>query len=423
MNARETPIVHPTAPAAGVLSRVRLLPFALVVSLVLLPPLPASAQATIAPSAPPSSPASAQPSSPRVGLGGVISLFSSARFDASFEPVFGLRFIPEVKFSLAASRGITVDAEASASVGGTVTFPSDAAAGISGDLAPYRGWLRLSTARFEARVGLQKLSFGSATLFRPLMWFDSLDPRDPLQLTDGVYGLLLRYYTRGNANFWAWGLYGNGDRRGLDIARPYDRSPEFGGRVQVPLFHGEIAAAYHHRKADLNPDLPPGSDGPVLMPVPEDRFGLDGKWDVGVGIWFEGSIVHQKTANLPLPWQSSLTLGLDYTFDLGRGLTVLAEQFRLVSSARAIGPGESLDFSALLLRYPLGLLDEVSGFVYYDWKGRGVYRFLCWKHATNALTLNAILFWNPAEVPAFRGGTGSGTFAGAGFELLLARYF
>ncbi|MCK7489842.1 MAG: ABC transporter ATP-binding protein [Anaerotruncus sp.] len=39
-----------------------------------------------------------------------------------------------------------------------------------------------------------------------MMWFDTIDPRDPLQLTDGVYALLLRYYTRGNANFWAWAM-------------------------------------------------------------------------------------------------------------------------------------------------------------------------------------------------------------------------
>jgi len=54
---------------------------------------------------------------------------------------------------------------------------------------------------------LQKINFGSATLFRLLMWFDRIDPRDPLKLTDGVYGLLLRYYFHNNTNIWLWGLY------------------------------------------------------------------------------------------------------------------------------------------------------------------------------------------------------------------------
>ena len=76
------------------------------------------------------------------------------------------------------------------------------------EIDPYRLWLRLSSSRFELRAGLQKISFGSATLIRPLMWFDRIDPRDPLQLTDGVYGLLARYYFLNNANLWIWGLYG-----------------------------------------------------------------------------------------------------------------------------------------------------------------------------------------------------------------------
>jgi len=57
-------------------------------------------------------------------------------------------------------------------------------------------WIRLSTKQFELRAGLQKINFGSATLLRPLMWFDKIDPRDPLQLTDGVYALLARYYSK-----------------------------------------------------------------------------------------------------------------------------------------------------------------------------------------------------------------------------------
>ena len=67
-------------------------------------------------------------------------------------------------------------------------------------------------------TGLQKINFGSAVLLRPLMWFDSLDPRDPLQLTDGVYAVLLRYYFPNNANLWAWALYGNDSPKGWESA-------------------------------------------------------------------------------------------------------------------------------------------------------------------------------------------------------------
>lgn len=57
---------------------------------------------------------------------------------------------------------------------------------------------QLSGRVSELRLGLQKINFGSAQLFRPLMWFDKMDPRDPLQMTDGVWGALYRYYFRNN---------------------------------------------------------------------------------------------------------------------------------------------------------------------------------------------------------------------------------
>jgi hypothetical protein len=263
------------------------------------------------------------------------------------------------------------------------------------------------------------------------MWFDSLDPRDPLQLTDGVWGLLLRCYAKGNANVWAWGLYGNRDRRGFDLAPPDKGAPEFGGRIELPLFKGEISATYHHRRSEIDGLVPLVSPDPPdalpVAPVPEDRFGIDGKWDVGIGIWFEGSLIHQHTLLLPVPYQRALTLGLDYTFGVSRGLYVLAEQFRTASTVRAfsrpMSPEAGLSFTGLVLRYPLGIRDEVSGIFFYDWDRRDAYRFVSWKHTTDKLTLNTIVYWNPSELLVFQGLPGSGTLAGTGLELVLAYYF
>lgn len=367
---------------------------------------------------------SAEP--PGLALGGLLAAQTAVGFQGRVEPLVTLRFIPEVAFSLALGRGVTFDGEFSSRVSASADLLTDAPAATSADIEPYRGWLRLSTSRFEARLGLQKVAFGSATLFRPMMWFDALDPRDPLQLTDGVYALLLRYYTRGNANFWAWAMFGNDKTRGFDLAPPDRDTPEFGGRVQVPLFKGEIAATYHRRKAAVDglvPVMDPGASPLPVPPVPEDRFGFDGKWDAGVGLWLEGTLVHQRTALLPFPYQLSLAAGLDYTFGLGRGLTVLAEQFRLESSARAFARGAALDLTGLLLRYPLGLADELSGIFYYDWKNRDVYRFLTWKRTSNALSFSLSLFWNPEELRALPGQTASAAFAGRGFQVLLGYYF
>ncbi len=404
-------------------------PLILAVGLPLFFPVLSPAQTAEKPAPRPQAQSPARSAPPTFSLSGLLAGTGLARFDATFEPFFSLRFVPELTFSLPAGHGLTLDAEISANAYGDVTLLANAP---SAGLKPYRGWLRLSGSRFEARLGLQQLSFGSATVFRPLMWFDSLDPRDPLQLTEGVYGLLLRFYGKGNANAWVWGLYGNEDRRGFDLAPPDKKAPEFGGRLELPLFKGEIGATYHHRQAaidGLTPIMSPGPASPLsasplrVPPVPEDRIGLDGKWDLGVGVWFEGALVHQRSPLLPLPYQRALTLGADYTFSFGRGLTVLAEHFRIASSGRAFSPGDGLTFTALLLRYPLSILDEVSGIFYYDWKDHGWYRFISWTRKTDAITFSAIAFSNPTEVLVFQGRPGSGSFAGTGLELLLAYHF
>ncbi|RPJ69242.1 MAG: hypothetical protein EHM24_19130, partial [Acidobacteria bacterium] len=148
-----------------------------------------------------------------VAVNGLLSAVGSGTFDSEAPSTLSVRFIPEFKFTLGSAGAVSCDAEASAHAFGIASFGSDQPAETSGDVKPYRAWLRLSTSGFEARAGLQKVSFGSATIFRPLMWFDSLDPRDPLQITDGVYAVLLRYYTKSNASFSAWTMYGNDDPR------------------------------------------------------------------------------------------------------------------------------------------------------------------------------------------------------------------
>lgn len=125
-------------------------------------------------------------------------------------------------------------------------------ASYEGEVKPYRGWIRLSTEKFELRLELQKISFGSAMLFRPLMWIDRIDPRDPLQLTDGVYAVLARYNFLSNANIWLWGLYGNNDTKGWELSPTEKKTLEYGGRAQSPLWTGEFGVTYHHRRADLS---------------------------------------------------------------------------------------------------------------------------------------------------------------------------
>jgi hypothetical protein len=329
-------------------------------------------------------------------------------------PRLGLRWQPSLSLEKPLGAGWKLDSELSLDASAVASAPEWKAADATGRIKPYRLWLRLSHSRFEARLGLQKLNFGSAAVFRPLMWFDALDPRDPLQITDGVYGLLLRYYFRNNSNLWLWGLYGNPDPRGWDTRSTAAATAEFGGRFQAPLFTGEAGLTFHQRRLD------PAAAGATQRPA-ERRFALDGKWDLGIGLWAEASFIHQDDPAAAFPWQRSLALGVDYTFALGNGLYLLAEQYVSQAAATMAGNGENdVSLSAIMARYPLGLLDSLGAMTYYDWRQKRSYHFVSWQRTYDHWQFHAMLFWNPvSQMAAGAARAGNDMYRGRGFLLMV----
>jgi len=250
------------------------------------------------------------------------------------------------------------------------------------------------------------------------MWFDSVDPRDPLQLTDGVYGLLVRYYFRNNANIWAWGLYDNDSAKGWESVGTAPKTGEYGGRIQVPVLKGELALTAHRRQFDLVPD--PAAPVPLSAErIPESRIGLDGKWDLGIGFWFEGTLTHQEAGFLPQPWQRAYALGADYTLGLGNGLNIMAEHLRLDRSSAAFGTGDGVDFSALFLRYPVSIFVDLTAIFYYDWKDEQFYRFLSWQRTYDRWRFSIIAFWNPEAFLIYPAQPGANPFSGKGIQLMV----
>jgi hypothetical protein len=306
-----------------------------------------------------------------------------------------------------------------------MNVPKGESAEFEGKLKLHRAWIRIASNTFEIRAGLQKINFGSATLFRPLMWFDKVDPRDPLQLTDGIYGLLVRYYFLDNANVWLWGLYGNDAAKGWELVPTTQKSIEYGGRVQIPAWTGEVGATYHHREADFT-QLPTLALYATKARTAEDRFALDGKWNIGIGAWFEAALVHDQTDLPGFNYQRQWTLGADYTFSIGNGLTALAEHFRSDNPDRPFAPANGLEFSALSLNYPLGLVDRISTILYRDWSNREWYRLITWQRTYDNWIIYLLGFWNPEIVRLYRaqdtstsGQRGSNPFAGTGIQLMI----
>ncbi|UCC41866.1 MAG: hypothetical protein JSV96_16200 [Candidatus Aminicenantes bacterium] len=357
-------------------------------------------------------------SSQTLELKGLLSGWVTVNTQDISKPQFGLYYIPEFSIKKSLTQNYSIDFDLSLNVNGTARLRPQEGTQTSGEIRLYRMWGRFSSSQFEARLGLQKINFGSASLLRPLMWFDRIDPRDPLKLTDGVYGILLRYYFLNNANIWIWGLYGNKNTKGWEFLSTRARSVEFGGRFQHPVGKGELALTYHHRQIDPNQSLF-GLDKANVSSVPEDRFALDGKWDIGIGFWFEGALTHQSSELLPHPWQKAVTVGFDYTFGLGSGLILTGEYFVYTSSQEVLGSGDSMKFSALSMNYPLGILDNLSCIFYYDWKNENLYSFLNWRRTYDQWIINVIGFWNPKLFQIYQNPAENGIFAGKGIQIMV----
>ncbi len=329
---------------------------------------------------------------------------------------FDLRYEPEISLRCFSGDALTLLAAGDARL--ATRFIADEKTEADEDADLYRLWLRFGTARFEARAGLQKLSFGSATLLRPLMWFDAVDPRDPLRRTDGVYGLLLRYYRLDNTNFWLWGLLGNDEPKGWETVPTVEDEPEFGGRFQVPIGRGEAAISAHQRLTVVT--ARPISGGlPQEAHVRERRVALDGKWDVGVGAWCETVLQHQDDDRLRWPYQWQLTIGLDTTFEIGQGLHALAEQFLWRMSAELFGRGRQAEVSALSLHYPWGVVDELGVIVHYDWDAGDVFATAEWRRTFDRWSVHLIGFVNPQTPLPTVGIREEDRLAGSGGQLLV----
>jgi hypothetical protein len=350
----------------------------------------------------------------KLEIDGQASVIGSYSPDNSLDMLLAARYIPELNYKHMVDSNTFLDIEASVNIFGSVSsLPFDTAITAT-KLSPYRMWVRYTGEQFEIRAGLQKIDFGSATLLRPLQWFNEIDPRDPLQLTNGVYGLLGKYYFLNNANIWVWGLYGNEKTRGFDAIKTNKEIPEFGGRIQYPTGQGEFALSYHHRKADAS-ELFTASG---LDEIDENRFALDGKWDVTVGLWFELTHIEKSKDIGILTRQTMGNIGVDYTFGLGNGLTVIAEHLSIAYNQNAINVDNLGNITATTLSYPLGLFDNLTSIVYYNWSEKDVAYFLNYQHQFNKITGYVMTYLNPSTQQGIRQNEFVNNFSGPGVMLM-----
>lgn len=328
---------------------------------------------------------------------------------------FGGRYIPQLNYEIRLPDTRLIDFEASANINGSTGLHLFDSSHSDGMVRPYRAWARYSSKQFELRAGLQKINFGSAAILRPLMWFEQVDPRDPLRITTGVWGLLGRYYFLNNANLWLWGLYGNEDAKTWEIGRTSQKYPEFGGRFQTPVPRGEAGLSFHHRQVDtLGFELSASYPG-----IAENRIAFDAKWDIGAGLWFEGAWITKSKNIGVLTNQVILNAGTDYTLGIGNGLNMILEQLVIAYDRRPFTFSDPIFFSALSLSYPVGLFDNLSAIVYYNWDAQQSYNLINWNRKFNRLHAYLIAYWNPDTYSLPQQQDAGNLFSGKGIQVML----
>ena len=353
----------------------------------------------------------------KVELQGQFSAIGSYSSDNQMEGFLGARYIPELSYLIPLDSAQTrfFDFEASANINGNTLFSPFDTSSLDGNIQPYRIWARYNAKQFELRVGLQKIDFGSATLLRPIQWFNQIDPRDPLQLTNGVYGILGRYYFLNNANIWLWTLYGNEKTRGFDAVETNKKIPEFGGRIQYPTKRGEIAFSYHHRTANsTNLEFIP-----QFEKIPEHRFGLDGKWDLKIGLWFETALIY-KTKDLGfLTHQTLFNVGTDYTFGIGNGVNVVLEHLAIASDDSFLGVKNTSNITAASINYPLGFFDNIGSVFLYNWTAKNFTFNINYNHQFAKISTFVMAYYNPSTLSGIQQNDLVSQFLGPGIRVMI----
>jgi hypothetical protein len=329
----------------------------------------------------------------------------------------GFRFLPGLRYH-GKAREVQLDAEVSAHLfAHEAIFPLDDQP--TAGLQPYRFWVRLADSTRSLRIGLQQINFGSATILRPLMWFDRVNPLDPLSLTEGVWSALGQVYFKNNANLWLWVNLPSDKLRVWDIFPSSLRFPEAGGRIQWPVTKGEMGVAANFRAVEM-------PDSQIQLTGHEHalqyKIGVDGRWDVGPGLWYECSFTGSDRNLGPYSQLVLLTLGADYTFGLGNGLNLTAEHMWAAMGSCINYMDESAAFSALSSSYPINFFNQFRLMAYYDWKHRKPYTFLQYENSLSKGKLQLMAWANP-ENPVLPGREDMMLFGGLGIQIMYIVHF
>ena len=241
------------------------------------------------------------------------------------------------------------------------------------NLENHRLWIRYSSEKIEARLGLQKIVFGPSQILRALSWFDTIDLKDPTGQTDGVEAFRLRVFPSNSLSVWSWLINSNQDKI------------SFGGRVELSTGFGEWGLTYHQ-----DPTVTPQAAGqfPVIISGPHQRVALDARYDGFIGSWMEGAFIFSDNSEIEM-----VTIGADYTLPVASGILIMTES--LYIDQKQNGSNSSQTFTAFMASIPLGMIHQIMLISQLDWDENRAYNYLRWSATYDHYSLNLILSMSP----------------------------
>ena len=246
---------------------------------------------------------------------------------------------------------------------------------------PYRLWLRYSSDQIEARLGLQKISFGPAMVLRSLAWFDTIDPKDPTGQTDAVKAFRLRLFPTSSLALWLWSI--NNDQDTLS----------YGGRAELSTSIGEWGLTYHQDPTELGQSV---GQFPIFLSGQHQRIAFDYRYDGYFGFWFEGvGIFADNKQDVELNRFALFTLGVDYTIPVGSGLLIMAETMKISGSSILADSSSEQTYTALMASLPINMLHQLMFIAQIDWENSHIYNYLRWSVTYDHFSLNFIFSISP----------------------------
>ncbi len=112
-------------------------------------------------------------------------------------------------------------------------------------------------------------------------------------------------------------------------------------------------------------------------------------------------------------------MGTDYTFGLGNGLNLVAEQLIISLDEKAFAFDNISTLTGISASYPTGLFDNLSAVMYYDWTGNNLYSTINWQRDYNKFSVYVMAFSNPVSGASVQQNDLVNPLAGRGLQVML----